>query len=235
MSTESLKFPSGRSVGNCRKDAKRLRKQEKISLHDALDRVAIDNGGELSWSISLEKLPKALSDSHSPELLITLTDVKNVMKEFPTLNYYGFTVGRYSDKSYSETLELNRNALLDALDECNRVANFLKFVQPRKSINKRVGSSYGLKHEVERFCRSFPDVRQSDQYVANGSFICAALHLGFNFQPVEYGSPNLYFNMSSRSSIFEWSKLKRSAGSMYYRPNEVARLKELEDELGLSN
>lgn len=52
--SDSWKFPSGRSVGNCRKDAKRLARQEKIPLNEALDRIASANGTPLQW-------PRALS------------------------------------------------------------------------------------------------------------------------------------------------------------------------------
>lgn len=235
MSIDLLKLPSGRSVGNCRKDAKRLAKQENIPLHEALDRIAVLNGSELSWARIIPSLGSSIPELRSPQSLMSIDDVLKVMEKFPTLNYHGFDITRSPDKPYRLLLEQNREELLKALDECNRAASFLKYVQPRKSINKKVGSSYGLKHEVERFCRSVPNVNHSEQYVANGSFICAALHLEFSFQQTDYGSPNVHFNMSSRSPVFEWSKLKRSTGGVYYRPREVERLKQLEKELGLSS
>ena len=40
--------------------------------------------------------------------------------------------------------------------------------------------------------------------MANGAFICAALHLGFEMQRTDPSSPNAYFNMSAKSPVFEW-------------------------------
>jgi hypothetical protein len=51
--SDLMKFPSGRSVGNCRKDAKRLAKQEQIPLHAAFDRVANVNGISQPWARAL--------------------------------------------------------------------------------------------------------------------------------------------------------------------------------------
>lgn len=54
--SDSWKFPSGRSVANCRKDAKRLARQEKIPLNEALDRIASANGILLPWARALSIL-----------------------------------------------------------------------------------------------------------------------------------------------------------------------------------
>lgn len=54
--SDLLKFPSGRSVGNCRKDAKRLARQEQIPLHVAFDRVADANGMPYPWARALSIL-----------------------------------------------------------------------------------------------------------------------------------------------------------------------------------
>lgn len=41
---ESRHFPSGRTVADCRKDAKRLARNIGISLAEALNQIAIKNG-----------------------------------------------------------------------------------------------------------------------------------------------------------------------------------------------
>ena len=233
MSTDILKFPSGRSVENCRKDAKRLAKIERIPLHEALDRIARTNGASNSWGreVAILNQPKT-----QPEVVsgwMTAADIQTVMNKWPLLNHFGFELNRISvreGESYHDKLKQNRGKLLSAVDECNRAVEFLRFIKHRKTINSKVGTSYGLKRQVERFCRAKPSVNAVDQYVANGSFICAALHLGFECKQSNRGSPNVYFNISSRSPIFEWQWLYGRVG---LTTAERQHLKELEIELGI--
>jgi hypothetical protein len=84
---------------------------------------------------------------------------------------------------------------------------WLRQVGRRKTINSKIGSSYGLKHRVEGWHRQ----RQSgDCYVANGCFLMAAHRLGFKVQPLmgRYYGPgkgpswdrlNAFLNISSRA------------------------------------
>ena len=58
-----------------------------------------------------------------------------------------------------------------------------------KGINRRLGSSYGLKHITEAW---------SESYIPNGMFIAAAVHLGFMVERAESG-PNAYLNVSTKS------------------------------------
>ncbi len=61
----------------------------------------------------------------------------------------------------------------------------------RHTINTR-HSSYGLKHAVERDSNS----GGRREYVSNGSFICAAIDLGYKCVPCSWCSPNVYFAIS---------------------------------------
>ena len=56
---------------------------------------------------------------------------------------------------------------------------------------KVFGTHNGLKHDAEREARD---------YVANGMLIAAALALGFSAERTHAGSPNAYFNISSRQA-----------------------------------
>ena len=61
MNTNTLSFPSGRTVERCRQDAKALVKSSKltdspITLNTALDRVSSVNGINSPWSRAIEKL-----------------------------------------------------------------------------------------------------------------------------------------------------------------------------------
>jgi hypothetical protein len=51
-----LHFPSGRSVGNCRKDAKRLSREKLIPLGQAQDTVAQNNGLAMPWGKAMAEL-----------------------------------------------------------------------------------------------------------------------------------------------------------------------------------
>ncbi|WP_198120382.1 hypothetical protein [Massilia rhizosphaerae] len=229
--SDLLKFPSGRSVGNCRKDAKRLARQDRIPLCEAQDRVAIANGGAHSWARALSTLDgHCIAPRHS-RAIMTANDILAVMERWPTLNHFGFEVSARTEKPYHIALAENRERLKAAVDECNRAARFLMHAEKRKTINPRAGSSYGLKHQVEYFCRTLPSEHDSGDYVSNGSFICAALHLGFEVRATRLGGPNVHVNISSRSPIFEWRKLREQARGIYYDPKARLRLAVLEEKM----
>lgn len=203
-----LVFPSGRSVGNCRKDAKRLVRSSGIALHDALNRVAAENGLALPWAKAL----LALSSNEvevipSPAYQMTPADIARVMEREPQLTHFGLGISRPLEKTPEERkkqFEAERTRLLGHADECSKALRWLAHATKRKTINPG-RSSYGLKHSVEHYMKWLPDV--SDYYVANGSFICAALHAGFEMVQSRPGSPNAHFNISERSPILEWARL----------------------------
>ncbi|ABA88044.1 hypothetical protein Pcar_0786 [Syntrophotalea carbinolica DSM 2380] len=64
----------------------------------------------------------------------------------------------------------------------------------RKTINSSF-SSYKLKHMVEAWARKSG---KGNQYVSNGAFIAAAIHMGFDWKP-DFDSPNVRFNISGKS------------------------------------
>lgn len=81
-------------------------------------------------------------------------------------------------------------------------------VMPAKRVAQRP-TSYGLKHEVERWSRSLsPRHEQVDDwgrpwvgeyfYVSNGAFIEAARRLGYRILRDSKGSPNARFNMKRK-------------------------------------
>ncbi|EKO3612153.1 hypothetical protein M3914_003364 [Vibrio metschnikovii] len=51
-----LKFPTGRTAQQVKKDAQRLKKINRISLNEALDQCAKDNGVDLPWHVALRTL-----------------------------------------------------------------------------------------------------------------------------------------------------------------------------------
>ncbi len=164
---------------------------------------------------------------------MTAADVRAVLSTHWELTHFGMGPNSQNLKdsaNYMQAVERGQEQLLAALDECNRACTFLRHVDRRKSINRKM-SSYGLKHEAEAFLRSLTD-RPSNAYVANGAFICAALHLGFEMQRAHLSSPNVYFNISSKSPVFEWRRLVSDrAGQLYYQTKRD-RLAQLASRLG---
>lgn len=88
----------------------------------------------------------------------------------------------------------SRPAMLEeaAIAEFRRAVEWPGTVRQTGRINsKRV--SYGYKHEVERYhAARYPG--QPD-YVSNGMFIAAALHLGFRIKRDDWDSPNVLLNL----------------------------------------
>lgn len=114
----------------------------------------------------------------------------------PLTTHFGIGVykgGGWQQASCDE-LDRQRENLQAALLEVAACADWIKEQRPIKSLNRR-HSSYGYKHKVERWIRG----RGGHLYVANGSFIAAAIGMGFKFQLSHPGSPNCFFNFSERS------------------------------------
>ncbi|MFA0809344.1 hypothetical protein [Microbulbifer epialgicus] len=68
MTQEYLKFPSGRTLINVKKDAKKLAKAENIQLAVAQQRLAAENGIDLPWN----QVIKVLEENFNKSLLDTL-------------------------------------------------------------------------------------------------------------------------------------------------------------------
>lgn len=81
MSADLLKFPSGRSVGNCRNDAKRLARQENIPLHQALDCVAAANGLAHPWARAMTLVGDSTTEQRLSPDAITVDDIRAVMEK----------------------------------------------------------------------------------------------------------------------------------------------------------
>ncbi len=163
--------------------------------------------------------------------LITRSDILAVMEAHPLLTHFGMGIYFDRNKTLEERnrdFEANRKSLANAENECERACQFLTHVNARKTIDTR-SSSYGLKHAVERYMKNLAEVE--NPYVANGSFIVAALHMGFEMAPSHAGSPNVCFNFSRKSPIFEWLKLKEQNYWMSLKEREKYRA--LSHELGV--
>jgi hypothetical protein len=125
-------------------------------------------------------------------------DLERVLEQEPILCSIGFGLSnltRYTLEERKIKLAQMREDLLNDVDICHKVAEWLAAnVQSRKTINKNV-TSYGYKHEVERAIGT---------YVSNGAFIAAAIYCGFKYQLVDPNSqcPNAYFNIKTVKNKF---------------------------------
>lgn len=163
---------------------------------------------------------------------VTVDDIRAVLARHWELTHFGMGPNSRNLKEASgegPAVELGQQELLAALDECNKACTFLRHVEKRKTVNRKM-TSYCLKHQAEGFLRSLKD-RPTNAYVANGAFICAALHLGFEMQRAGLSSPNVYFNMSSKSPVFEWRRLVSDRTGQIYYQTKRDRLARLSDQL----
>ncbi len=87
-----------------------------------------------------------------------------------------------------------QNAIRDT-DEYKKACRYIPCLfDERKTINKD-SSSYGLKHQLERFLHKLqPSDCKGNYYMTNDAFILAMSDFGFNCQKCDVKSQNYYFN-----------------------------------------
>lgn len=230
---EKMVFPSGRSVGNCRKDAKALARDGGLPLHAALDAVAARNGGGDCWAERAKALSEPRPAQGPVSAGVSRADIAAVLEQHPILSSHGIGLVRQflpAGVTGAEELKRARDELLERADQVDMCLQFLAFTGKRKTINFST-NSYGFKHKVEYFQRRHVD-RPLIPYVSNGAFICAAIMAGFNFH-AEFGrEPNVFLNISQKGVFFEWHKLDwQSQGGLTVQ--EWQRFVALSNEMGL--
>jgi len=121
----------------------------------------------------------------------------DLMAKEPQLTSFGFGIYnglpldlKIRDNEYAKC----REELRTDTERISVLMHWLReHIRPRKTINRQ-HSSYGLKHYVERYFQA----KGAPIYVPNGSFIAAALLVGYSCRRYP-GSPNPDFGMSERS------------------------------------
>jgi hypothetical protein len=137
--------------------------------------------------------------------------LRNVAEKVPQLTMWGMGSGRPQRKpngmkeniyESSQRFLKEREALVsaEAVGGFLRSICFLSQVKQTKTIRPKTGS-YWIKHIAEKFPCRYPDgMELGPDYVANGTLIAAAIHLGFKFKThfdeSGYLTPNVSFNMS---------------------------------------
>ena len=92
-----------------------------------------------------------------------------------------------------------------AMDQFELALIYLDIQEQRLTINRQY-SSYGLKHRAENLSRMQNRYTHLGDYVSNGMLIAAAIVRGFDYRPTSFGSPNAYFNISSKTIHATWPK-----------------------------
>ena len=123
--------------------------------------------------------------------MTTKEKIQFAMDKVPTLTDFG--IGLFEQDralpiaEQKKKFQEERKALLENIEEFEKVCEWLYSVAKIKSINKN-HTSYGLKHLAEK----------TIGYSTNGTFIAAAIYSGFDIK-IEKDSPNPMFNMSEKS------------------------------------
>jgi hypothetical protein len=117
---------------------------------------------------------------------------------------------RLTPAENSAHFQRSREEMLEAqcVEQFIRAVAYLATREKSKTVS-RGATSYGYKHDAERFHRSA--VPDENAYVANGMFIAAALHLGFTIKRDADNSPNVLINVAIPRTPRQRSEL---AGSM---------------------
>ncbi len=166
--------------------------------------------------------------------------IYDVMEQVPRLTAGGIGIGpirredaKQNPKIFTETFTKEREELLSkkCIGEFLRSLALIKRIAPTKTINPGVGS-YKLKHIAENLVCTYPTGKAlGPRYVANGSFIAAAVHAGFKFRDY-HGSQNVTFNMSRRN-VDDLDCEIRPDGSKAQERNRKERLRRLSREYRL--
>ncbi len=129
--------------------------------------------------------------------------LENAKRQIPQLTHFGIGIfdqpgelKKHGAEAVSRIIAEMRNKWADYVHEVAACADWLDTATRIKSLNKR-HSSYGYKHLVQRW--NLERVKRGKvvpTYIANGSFIAAAVGTGFSF---ELDGPNAYFNISEKS------------------------------------
>src|SRR5690606_33760115 len=119
-----LRFPSNRSVGNCRKDAKRLADQTGRPLHQCLHDVAVANGVPDGWDAAMKLLVERAMRRHGDlPAEMSQDDLIAISRRVPKLTQYGLGLRAElalirPDFDYRAELERERELLLTKIDQC---------------------------------------------------------------------------------------------------------------------
>jgi hypothetical protein len=187
----------------------------RASVADAAIDCEVDNRAFIDFLTSRDVADVPWDTLSEAVVRVKLADqraaIATIMEQQPELGSRGFRTwdGRRTSKENAADFRANREEMLQphSVAEFMRAVAFLQTKEKARTVSRK-GTSYGYKHEAERFHRD--RVPRANPYVANGLFIAAALHLGFTVKRDAHG-PNAFINIASAPVRRDRSGL---AGSM---------------------
>lgn len=83
---DQLTFPNGRSVKRAKQDAKKRAKDQKVSLNQALDRIASDYGNFPTWEKAMKVLQNkgSINDKSAPKVIVIASHFDQWLKNAVT-------------------------------------------------------------------------------------------------------------------------------------------------------
>lgn len=206
--SDLLRFPSGRSVRNCRGDVERMLKSplHESKLNQCLDEVAVANGVPQGWSYAQRHLlDEAVHRTAASSAQISQQQLAQLARKHPKLTRFG--IGVWGDlvslwgKPYAEIVTAENADLSACIIECRLALAYVNLLQPQRALNRRATRhSYELKHLAERALGKFMEY----PYVSNGAFIAAAIFRGFLPEHVSKRSLSVYLNIDEASPVLHW-------------------------------
>ncbi|WP_179353810.1 hypothetical protein [Winogradskyella vidalii] len=151
--------------------AKKLKKEQNISHHEALN-LTVEKFGFNNWKHFLNENKESIeTKKHNPYDKLSIVDINKLIG----LCHNGFSNGneKIDSSTFSEIQKIEKIR-----------AEIKKYFTKTKSFNLK-RSSYGLKHELERHLGN---------YVTNGELIYAMYLEGYKIKRCDI---NCYFNISS--------------------------------------
>ncbi len=110
---------------------------------------------------------------------MTNQEFNSILQKYPDLTAHGFGVD--AGGSFAQ----ERTALVNGYESVLQTFYYLIKIIPTGKINKKAGSSYRLKHVVERAI---------GWYIREGEFIAAAIAAGFKIQRIP-GTTGVYLDI----------------------------------------
>ncbi len=135
-----------------------------------------------------------LGRSAPPVATPTVADLR-VQFEPMMLCPNGFAETGAECASFWDPLMTRPDAATALAREVASAMTWLSLCNRTRTVNQRV-SSYGLKHEAERWCRT--QGHDDGGYISNGALLMAAYRLGFHVRRCSGRSPNAFINIGRR-------------------------------------
>ena len=214
--TDRLRFPNGRPVHQCKKDAKKLSKECSQKYQKCLDQKAVEysDGKYKNWDQAIKDLVwQAVADARRAPDQISLQQLIELEEKHPKITQYGIGMSPLSlcqqsiidpdadlddDEYYNNLVATEHKGIFcsSSMPWINLAIQFIKQLSPSCKPNKKKNrNSYELKHLAEHWLQT----KHTDGYLPHGCFIIAALHQGYLPQRCSRNSVSLYFNFDEKS------------------------------------